>query len=153
MHVAWLAAIQNHLEGYGREWRHPLRAPLLAQPIVELCLNFPSWLWCVGGQDRALARAAFSDLLPPSIVKRRSKGTPTGFVMEILDAKRQSIMELLLEGKLAAERIVDRHAVHTFLSSPDRRDVVRYMEIMALADVETWLQAWSRPSPHLTRGR
>ena len=30
--------------------------PLLAQPLLELCLRIPSWLWVAGGRDRALAR-------------------------------------------------------------------------------------------------
>ncbi|MDR6709301.1 asparagine synthase (glutamine-hydrolyzing) [Novosphingobium sp. 1748] len=152
MHVAWLAAIQNHLEGFGREQMHPLRAPLLAQPVVEHCLSIPSWLWVTGGRDRVLAREAFADLLPPAIVTRRSKGTPTGFAMQLLEVNRQSIKALLLEGQLAKEGIIERSAVEAFLERPDPRDVVRYMEIMALVDVEAWLRAWAMPSPQLGRG-
>lgn len=151
MHVAWLAAIQNHLEGYGREWMHPLRAPLMAQPIVEHCLTIPSWMWISGGQDRVPAREAFADLLPSAITARRSKGTPTGFAMHLLDANRDAIRELLLDGLLAREGILDRMAVEAFLERPDPRDVVRYMEIMALVDVEAWLKAWAMPSPYLSR--
>lgn len=151
MHAAWLAGIQNHLEGFGREWLHPLRAPLMAQPIVEHCLSVPSWMWCSGGQDRVLAREAFADLLPPAIVTRRSKGTPTGFAMQLLEVNLPLIRALLLEGILAGEGIVDRYALEAFLARPDPRDVVAYMEIMALADVEAWLRAWAMPSPHITR--
>ncbi|WDF74227.1 asparagine synthase-related protein [Novosphingobium sp. KACC 22771] len=151
MHVAWLAAIQNHLEGYGREWMHPLRAPLMAQPIVEHCLTIPSWMWINGGQDRVPAREAFADLLPSLITARRSKGTPTGFAMHLLDANRDAIRDLLLDGLLAREGILDRMVIEAFLERPDPRDVVRYMEIMALVDVEAWLRAWAMPSPRLVR--
>ena len=146
MHVAWLVAIQNHLEGFGREWMHPLRAPLLAQPIVEHCLRIPTWFWCSEGKDRALAREAFADILPPAILNRRSKGTPTGFVIQLLDENRTFIRERLLEGLLAAEGIIDRAKVEAFFGRPDLRDVVPYMEIMTLVDVEAWLQAWVQPS-------
>ena len=151
MHTAWLAGIQNHLEGFGREWLHPLRAPLMAQPVVEHCLTIPSWMWCSGGQDRVLAREAFADLLPPAIVTRRSKGTPTGFAMQLFEVNLPAIRALLLEGMLAGQGIVDRYALEAFLARPDPRDVVAYMEFMALVDVEAWLRAWAMPSPHITR--
>src|SRR5690606_24180262 len=48
--------------------------PLLAQPVLEACLRIPTWLWVRGGRDRAVARRAFADLLPPAIATRRSKG-------------------------------------------------------------------------------
>ena len=48
--------------------------PLLAQPIVELCLRVPSWLWFTGGRDRAVARAAFRGIVPDRILDRRGKG-------------------------------------------------------------------------------
>jgi asparagine synthase (glutamine-hydrolysing) len=149
MHVAWIAAIQNHLEGFGREWMYPLRAPLLSQPIVEHCLTIPSWFWCSEGRDRFLAREAFVDMLPPAVLNRRSKGTPTGFVMQILDENRGPIKELLLEGQLAKESIIDTARVEAFFADPDPRDVAPYMEIMGLVDAEAWLQAWAQPSPYL----
>jgi asparagine synthase (glutamine-hydrolysing) len=47
--------------------------------------------------------------------------------------------------------MIDRYALEAFLARPDPRDVVAYMEIMALVDVEAWLRAWAMPSPHITR--
>lgn len=151
MHTAWLAGIQNHLEGFGREWLHPLRAPLMAQPVVEHCLTIPSWMWCSGGQDRVLAREAFADLLPPAIVTRRSKGTPTGFAMQLFEVNLSTIRALLLDGVLAREGMIDSYALEAFLARPDPRDVVAYMEFMALVDVEAWLRAWAMPSPYISR--
>lgn len=142
MHVAWLLAIQNHLEGYGREALHPLRAPLMAQPIVEFCLAIPSWQWCKDGRDRSLARQAFADLLPPEILGRRSKGTPTSFVMQIVEERRTEIRELLLGGVLANVGLIDRAPLDAFLRNPDPRQVNHYMQTMAMVDVEAWARAW-----------
>jgi len=151
MHVAWLLAIQNHLEGYGREALHPMRAPLMSQPILEFCLEVPSWEWCRDGQDRALARRAFAPMLPPEIHGRRSKGTPTSFVMQLVEERRGEIRALLLDGWLASQRLIDSPALEAFLQSPDPRQVNHYMQAMAFVDVESWARAWIDPAIERTR--
>src|SRR5258706_1812747 len=48
--------------------------PLLSQPLVELCLQLPTWVLTHGGRGRALARRAFATDLPKEVATSRSKG-------------------------------------------------------------------------------
>lgn len=147
-HIAFLVGILNHIEGHGRERTHPLIWPLLAQPLIELCLRIPSWLWIRGGINRALVRRAYADLLPPDIIERRSKGTPDCFVAEIFEANRPLLRQFLCDGELAAQGIIDREQIARFLS--DSRPVrdLRYWRIMTFADVEAWVQSQRAPPPN-----
>src|SRR3546814_10134636 len=61
VHVAFLMRAQKSLELYPRRSAPPHIAPLLSQPIVELCLSIPTWHWIADGRARAVARAALSN--------------------------------------------------------------------------------------------
>ena len=139
-HVAWLIGILNHLEGYGRERSHRTVWPLMALPIIELCLRIPSWMWSRGGQNRALARRAYANALPSDILERRSKGTPDSVVVELFEANRERIRQLLCDGLLAANGIVNRDEIASFLVDKGPVRGLGYWRIMALTDVEAWLQ-------------
>lgn len=120
----------------------PVRYPLLAQPVVELCLRIPSWLWVAGGRDRALARRAFANALPDIVVRRRTKGDLTGFMMETFRRQRSLVRELLLDGRLAKEGIIDRRSVEASLSSDGALDQVKRGTLLTLAKAEVWAQGW-----------
>lgn len=142
-HIASLIAIQNHLEGFNRERFYPFVAPLMAQPVVETCLEIPTWQWFADGQNRIVARDAFQDLLPRSITHRRGKGTPGSFVAEIFSANRPAAWKMLSGGRLAGAGLIDLDALRTALhvSGPVRgRHHTRVMDIL---DVEAWLSAWA----------
>lgn len=140
-HVAWLVGTQNHIEGFNRERSHPTLWPLLAQPLVELCLRIPSWMWCAGGHNRMIARRAFADVLPRSIIERRSKGTPDSFVVELFEHNRTRLCELLEDGQLAAHDLVDLPEISRQLRDSRPVHGLGYWRIMTLADVEAWLRA------------
>ena len=140
-HIAWLLGIENHLEGFGRELDRPLVAPLMMQPLVETCLAIPTWAWCEGGRNRAIARDAFADALPVEIVERRSKGSPDGFSVRLFEDNRRTIEEMILDGSLVDRGIVDRQQVSALLgkaalSSHD------YSRLLAFVDVEAWIASW-----------
>ncbi|WP_207081168.1 asparagine synthetase B family protein [Novosphingobium sp. KA1] len=141
-HVAWMMGIQNHLEGFSHGRIHPIVSPLVAQPVQELCLRIPTWFWCAGGRNRAVARDAFADLLPQAIVNRTSKGTPSTFVLALMRANSASIKEMLNYGILAEHGFVDTGAVNACLDCPDDPVPATYARMMALVDVEAWLQSW-----------
>jgi asparagine synthase (glutamine-hydrolysing) len=149
-HIAWLIGIQNHLEGFGRERTHRMVAPLLSQPLVELCLRIPSWMWCSGGRNRSTARSAFARDLPHSIIERRSKGSPGSFVVELYEAHRERVRTLLSDGLLARAGLVDIDSVIAVIDDPRPVRAHHYSRIMALVDVEAWLRAWEEPAkvPH-----
>lgn len=141
-HVAWLMGIQNHLEGFSHELVHPVISPLVAQPVQELCLRIPTWFWCAGGRNRAVARDAMASLLPEPILSRSSKGTPSTFVLTLMRQNTEQIREMLNYGMLAEHGLVDTGAVNACLDCPDDPAPATYARMMALTDVEAWLQSW-----------
>ncbi len=70
--------------------RDPPRVhPLLSQPLVEIALRMPAHLHCEFAQDRAVARAAFADVLPPEILQRGlGKGGPTLWTKDVVEGIR-----------------------------------------------------------------
>lgn len=140
-HIANLMRTQRYRHAYAPGNAEAV-LPLLAQPIMECCLSIPSWLWCEGGENRAVARAAYSSILPPEIAHRRTKGGPDSFCVELIERHRPAIREMLLGGLLADHALLDRPAIARSLDGRDaeRGDVHR---ILALVDTEAWVRSWS----------
>lgn len=140
-HLAAIAAVQGVREGRDPTLSLPLVSPLLSQPVIETCLRIPSWLWVRHGRDRAIARAAFADLLPAKVIQRRSKGSPDAFLIELYDANRAVIRTMLLDGALAAAGLLDRAAIAACLDDPRPVMGVDFYRILRLVDVDAWLRA------------
>ncbi|MGC6399031.1 asparagine synthase-related protein [Sphingomonas sp. FW199] len=119
--------------------------PLLSQPIVEYCLQVPSWMWIAGGVDRSLARRAFEARLPPAIIDRRSKGGPDGFMQAYGKAHWQSLGDRLIGGCLDGLGLVERAWCRAPLEAGPgmRAQVDRRLRLVA---AEAWAAAWSAPS-------
>lgn len=141
-HIAALLRPQNYSEGHARDSESELVTPLLAQPIVELCLGIPSWRWCAGGRNRSLARRAFSDALPQRIIDRRSKGGPGGFYQEVVERHGPALREHLLDGVLADRGLLDRAAIEAYFTRSDLGTADDYVRILALSDAESWVRHW-----------
>lgn len=118
-------------------------SPLLSQPIVELCAQFPTWMWCAEGHDRALARMAFQDHLPKGVINRSSKGGPDEEMYRVFDGARGFIVETLSNGLLAANGIVDAAAVATYVSGPGSYRDSDYVRVLQLLDAEVWARTWA----------
>jgi asparagine synthase (glutamine-hydrolysing) len=142
-HVEALLSIHNYLEGHARAAFAPIHSPLLSQPLVECCLSIPSWLWCDGGRNRAVARAAFAARLPPLLLERRSKGSFDGFCAGLLHARRKLVADMLRDGLLARHGLVDAEKVRLAMEVPfpPAETVGR---ILALVDAESWAGAWNQ---------
>jgi asparagine synthase (glutamine-hydrolysing) len=140
-HVLSLIRVQNHLDAHGRQAFAPLVFPLLSQPVMEACLRVPSWLWCAGGRNRAVARSAFAGDLPEPVVARQSKGAFDNLCTQILSQQRDTMREMLTRGVLAREGLLDVTAVSALLAVPvpDGLGVIR---LLMLADVEAWARCW-----------
>jgi len=143
LHIAWILGFQNHLEGFGRERILPKISPLMSQPVLEQCLRVPSWMWCFGGRNRAIARAAFSDDLPDIILNRRTKGSPDGFAIELFERNREQIRDLLCGGLLAEHQVIDPAAVEEATPPDQGMTNMRWNRLLMLADVEAWARSWS----------
>src|SRR3546814_19190936 len=97
---------QKSLELYPRRSAPPHIAPLLSQPIVELCLSIPTWHWIADGRDRAVAHAAFSNRLPRTINVRQQKGGPAESQLSTYSTQRDCLHALLLPVYLAGAGIM-----------------------------------------------
>lgn len=140
-HIANLLAIQNYLEAHFQLPEVATVAPLLSQPLVELCLRIPSWMWVAGGSDRAVARDAFSDLLPAAIIRRRTKGTPDSVVVELVDSNLPLIRSMLSEGMLARNGILDVAAIAAALDRSSQLSGDICSRLLTLCDVEAWARS------------
>jgi len=148
-HIAMILRFQNHLEGHRHAEMAPKIAPLMSQPVIELCLRIPSWCWWRDGLDRSVARHAFADSLPADIIARRSKGSPDSFAIEIYQYFRPMIREMLNGGLLAAHQLLDLTSLNHVLDGPECVSGPHYSRILSLVDAEAWARCWYERRPSL----
>jgi asparagine synthase (glutamine-hydrolysing) len=142
VHAAYLMRAQKSIELYSRAFSPPHVAPLISQPVMELCLSIPTWLWVSGGQNRAVARRAFASELPSLVTTRTSKGGPGGFDMLIYRRNKDRLHERLRHGLLTRNGIFDP----ALLDVPEDRSwrgVERIQRILEFAAAENWVRWWS----------
>lgn len=138
--VEGLAGTQLFRDAVPRAVHRWLRLPLLSQPVVEACLSIPSWMWIAGGRNRAVARLAFADVLPPVVLHRRSKGMFSQYNAAFYNRNKAAMRRFLLEGRLHDRRLLDAQALSEFFErSPAPRDR-SYMRIIDLCRTENWLR-------------
>jgi asparagine synthase (glutamine-hydrolysing) len=140
-HVESLLLIQHFLDpeyATGEALHHPL----LNQPLIELCLAVPTWLWVRGGRNRAVARAAFADL-PARIVRRRTKGRLESMCARAYADSRERVTEIVLEGELARRGLVDRPCLESYLRIGARALDDSYFRVFDLVALELWLRSSS----------
>ncbi len=135
-----LAGTQMFREVTLREDDKRVRMPLLSQPVMEACLRVPSWLWIRGGLDRAVARAAFADALPPEIIQRRSKGNLMGFNAALFQRHKATMRRFLLDGCLSARGIVDADHLNAYLSRTAQPRDRSFLRIFDLCMTENWVR-------------
>lgn len=116
--------------------------PALAQPVMEAVLATPTPELTGGGHDRLLARQAFADRLPPQLVARRSKGELGAYYGRVVGVNLDRLRPHLLEGRLAREGLIDREQVEAALQIERLIWQGGYVDLMMLALMESWAQAW-----------
>jgi asparagine synthase (glutamine-hydrolysing) len=117
-------------------------APLCSQPLMELALRIPTYVLMRGGWDRATARRAFYRELPPEIRNRTDKGAMEELLRLTLDRNRAFLRELLLDGELVRQRIVQRAKLAEALSGSAIRVGAGTSELLEYAGTEAWLRCW-----------
>lgn len=135
-----LAGTQVFRDGAPRRHEFTLRLPLLSQPVMEACLRVPSWMWLLGGRNRAVARNAFSDVLPDAIAHRRSKGNFTHYIGGIYERQKHAMRKMLLEGELQARGLIDPEDVAAFVERPLLPRDKTFLRMFDLAMVENWVR-------------
>lgn len=150
-HVRAVLMTHNFLEGDRAGDAAEIMSPLICQPVLELCLQIPTWLWYRGARDRSIARDAFANILPAVITNRKSKGTPGGVESVLYFRHRDRIRAHLAEGLLAQNGVIDANAIIAALDDQSARSGEKALRILMLADAESWARLWSErcvtPSP------
>ena len=140
-HVRSILAVHAFLSDPSAEAPMKLH-PLLAQPILELCLRIPTHLWNRGGHDRAVARAAFADLLPETIARRRHKGALGGMFRSQFRGIVPALSDFLRRGRLAKSGIIDADAVAAYLARPNLWAGYNTTRLLEIAAAEQWLRSF-----------
>jgi len=117
--------------------------PLLSQPLVELCLQLPTWVLTHGGRGRALARRAFAADLPKEIATRRSKGGIEEHLKTVLLRNIDFARSMLLDGELVRRGLLDRARVEEALSGRPTTLPSHIGQLHIYVGIEAWLNRWS----------
>jgi asparagine synthase (glutamine-hydrolysing) len=126
----------------------PVRlSPLCSQPLMELSLQIPVDVLTIGGRDRAIARRAFSQDLPSAIILRKSKGGMEEHVKAIVRNNMPIARELLLEGVLVKEGLLERKGLELMLSGKPTRIESYTAELLDYLSLEAWCRSW-QATPH-----
>ncbi|MNY26078.1 hypothetical protein D3C86_1599060 [compost metagenome] len=136
------------LQGHGLHGPSRLTAavdvfhPLLSQPVIEACLGLTTPQLTLGRRDRALARLAFRDRLPPEVLQRRSKGELTAYFGRMIADGLPDLRPWLLDGRLAALGVIDRRSAEAALTRDALIRCGDYPDILLAAMFEGWVRAW-----------
>jgi asparagine synthase (glutamine-hydrolysing) len=119
-----------------------LVAPLYSQPLIELALRIPTYILTVGGWERAIARRAFQHDMPREIVFRRTKGGVEEHLRAIMVRNIGLVRDLLLDGHLVREGILDRGKLAAALSGKPTRVAAGNVELYECFSAEAWARRW-----------
>lgn len=147
-HLAELITAPEYFDPYLREASPEVVAPLRSQPLMELCLALPTYTLTRGGRGRALARHAFSADIPVEIAARQSKGSIDEHVNQVLQRHAPLARELLLDGRLAGQGLLDRQRVDAALSGAASATDTYASEIHNCIAIEAWLQRMAATPVH-----
>jgi asparagine synthase (glutamine-hydrolysing) len=123
---------------------HPERVfPLWSQPVIETCLRIPSYILTFDGQDRAIARRAFAQDIPPEISGRYSKGRIDAHIKVIFLNNLEFVREVILDGALVKRGILDRRKAEQTLAAQPSTVGSSLLEIFDALSIEIWLEGWT----------
>lgn len=115
-------------------------SPLLSQPVIELVLRIPSYVLTTGRKDRGLARAAFKNDLPVEILRRESKGGIMIYAQEVLDHNIDFVREILLDGVLVKEKLLNRNELEKSLAGSQALVGSETFNIFQFVFTEIWVR-------------
>lgn len=115
--------------------------PLLARPIADLCLRIASYVHSFDGRPRAAARRAFAPYLPVDVAQRQWK-SGTGVHMEcMLSRHTEWARDLLLNGVLVREKLIDKAVVETSLGKAGHgKRTAKLAHLFLAICTEVWAQ-------------
>jgi asparagine synthase (glutamine-hydrolysing) len=142
-HLLSIVALYHYHHHHGRGIARDVIYPFFSQPIAEFALQTPTYVFCEGGIDRALERAAFADLIPPEIARRTGKGGADSYLLKVMQANLEFYRDLVLNGTLIQQGFLDRAKVETMLSPAFTAHGGGALYIYLLVAAEAWLHSWN----------
>jgi asparagine synthase (glutamine-hydrolysing) len=143
-HVLCMSVPPAFYESFGGATDVERTLVLMSQPIIELCLHIPSYVWITGGMDRAIARRAFAADLPRETLRRRAKGAINRHNRKVLDENAGFVRAMLMDGLLVRQGLLDRTQLDLQLSQRGAPSSFEYNEILNQhLSTEVWLRRWS----------
>lgn len=142
---AQIQALTNNQSMFGDSLRARagrLIQPLMSQPVVELCLAIPAPMLAIGASDRPFARAAYEGRVPSSVLERRWKGDLSVFFAQSMAASLPFLRTFLLEGRLAAEGLIDPAKLEPILHRDELIWFDHSGELALTAILEAWVRHW-----------
>lgn len=139
-----IVSLRDYYPVMGHGVDHDAIQPLMSQPILELALRTPAYLFTHGGIDRAIERTAFADLLPDEVVQRTHKGFVNHQLTGALSGHIGTLKEFLLDGHLVSHGVVGRELIERSFA-PEQLARPGYLATaLDLIAVEAWLTTWSQ---------
>jgi len=138
MQIRFLAEVANRHRPIARLERAPQHHPLLSQPLMEVCLQIPTYLLLRGGRERGLAREAFSDRVPSQILRRRDKGSIVSHATEMIRQSEPFVRELLLDGVLAQAGVIVRSELEPYIVQGHSFREEHMLPLLACIAAEIW---------------
>jgi asparagine synthase (glutamine-hydrolysing) len=112
-------------------------SPLLSQPVIELALKIPVFALRAGARDRGLARLAFSESIPATVLDRQYKSISTTPCRAWVAEDIETVRELLLGGYLAREKILNVEGLESAFVRDEISDA-RSTELTLYICAELW---------------
>jgi asparagine synthase (glutamine-hydrolysing) len=145
-HISMMSVSHDFYDPLGTPNSPERVRPLVSQPLIELCLRIPTYILSAGGWDRAVTRRAFEHELPQSVALRISKGTIDRVLQRLLMRNLRFARELLLDGIMVRERLLDRQKIERALNAVEPPHLREAGEIVAFhLETEIWLRSWTSP--------
>jgi len=110
--------------------------PLTGELVSESCIEIPVYVHCRNGQTRWLARDAFRDFVPPSLLNRTTKGNPEPYVDSLRDENVTELESRLMAGELVRRGLIERRSVQTALRG--QLGAASATELLVAYGVELW---------------
>ena len=127
------------LHSSSADWLHPL----ISQPIIECCLQIPTYVLARTGRNRQLVREAFSADVPAEIVNRYSKGGTTSYFNQLFIQNAEFLREFLFDGELVRNGLLDRKQLEQLLTERALILGDDLHPILAAVRAEKWLSTWT----------
>lgn len=143
-HIATMTLMNDMARPNARGRYLQVVQPLFSQPLVELAIQIPTYMFSWPGVDRGLARLAFADLLPNKILFRQSKGSPGSYFDQIFDKNFCKIKEILRNSPLLDNGMFDPEKFKECFENGKKQNSQLKGYVMETISCHYWLERWMR---------